>query len=91
MQIPTFFEELFPEVVVEHSFGREFSETSEIGAYDLVIHCGGCMIDSGKLAARIRDLDALGVPYTNYGLFLSWKGGEKLLERVLKPWGLDLI
>jgi len=89
VQIPRVFSERFPGVIVEHSFGREFSETARMGEYALVIHCGGCMIDSRKLAARLRDLDALGVPYTNYGLFLSWKSGKSIFERVLKPWGLN--
>ena len=47
------------------------------------------MIDSQKLMARLRDLEALGVPITNYGLFLAYIQGKEVLKRVLRPWGLD--
>lgn len=90
VKIPAAISKRFPGVIVEHTFGREFTQTPDLSEYSLIIHCGGCMIDSRKLEARIRDMDAVGVPYTNYGLFLSWMSGDKTLERVLKPWGLEL-
>ena len=34
------------------------------------------MITAQKLLARIRDLDSVGVPYTNYGIFLAWMQGR---------------
>ncbi len=58
--------------------------------YKLVIHCGGCMVSPQKLLARLRDLDSIGVPYTNYGLFLARMQGPQALRRVLAPWGIDL-
>jgi hypothetical protein len=48
------------------------------------------MITPQKLQARIRDLDTIGVPYTNYGLFLAYAQGREALRQVLRPWGLDL-
>ena len=89
VQIPKFIKKNYPGVIIEHNFGREFKENKELSTYKLIIHCGGCMIDSQKLKARLHDLIALGVPITNYGLFLSYMQGKKTLERVLKPWGLD--
>jgi len=86
MQIPTALKKIFPGVIVEHNFGREFQDNADLEKYRLVIHCGGCMISAQKLLARIRDLRAVGVPYTNYGIFLSWLQGKDALERVMAPW-----
>jgi hypothetical protein len=88
VQIPNYLSHNFPGVIVEHNFGREFQQNSTLSQYSLIIHCGGCMISSQKLAARMRDLDALGVPYTNYGLFLSYMQGEDVMLRVVKPFSL---
>ena len=90
VQIPALIRRRWPGVTVEHNFGREFQENRALQSYRLVIHCGGCMITPQKLQARIRDLDATGVPYTNYGLFLAYAQGREALRKVLRPWGLDL-
>jgi len=89
VQIPNFIKKHWPDVVVEHNFGREFQENQQLQSYKLVVHCGGCMIAAQKLLARIRDLDSVGVPYTNYGVFLSWMQGPQALRQVLRPWGID--
>lgn len=89
VQIPNFIQHRWPGVVVEHNFGREFQENQRLQSYRLVIHCGGCMISAQKLLARIRDLDSIGVPYTNYGLFLAWRQGPEALAKVLRPFGVD--
>ncbi len=89
VQIPNHIRRRWPGVRVEHNFGREFQENERLRSYRLVIHCGGCMISPQKLLARIRDLDAVGVPYTNYGVFLAYMRGREALGRVLAPWGID--
>jgi len=89
VQIPKFIERRWPGVVIEHNFGREFQENDRLPSYKLVIHCGGCMITAQKLLARIRDLDSIGVPYTNYGLFLAYAQGREALRRVLRPFRID--
>jgi [FeFe] hydrogenase H-cluster maturation GTPase HydF len=90
VQIPNFVKKHWPGVVVEHNFGREFQENRQLQSYKLVVHCGGCMITAQKLLARIRDLDSVGVPYTNYGVFLSWMQGPEALAKVLRPFGLTI-
>lgn len=88
VQIPNYFREVFPEVCLEHNFGREFHENEQLSEYKLIIHCGGCMISSQELGARIRDIENLGIPFTNYGLILSYVQGARMLGKVLEPWGL---
>jgi [FeFe] hydrogenase H-cluster maturation GTPase HydF len=89
VQIPRYIQDHWPGVTVEHNFGREFQENEQLRSYKLVIHCGGCMISAQKLLARLGDLDSLGIPYTNYGLFLAYAQGRAALQRVLRPWTTD--
>ncbi len=86
VQIPKKLNSLFPGITVEHAFGREFPDPPGLREYDLVIHCGGCMISRQKLAARVGRLSEAGVPITNYGFALSWFEGPEVLSRVLEPW-----
>ncbi|HSW02660.1 MAG TPA: GTPase [Sedimentisphaerales bacterium] len=90
VQIPNFIKKHWPDVMIEHNFGREFQENRQLQSYKLVVHCGGCMITAQKLLARVRDLDSVGVPYTNYGVFLSWMQGPEALAKVLRPFGLTI-
>lgn len=86
VQIPGKLAALHPGITVDHAFGREFPEPAELRSYDLVIHCGGCMISRQKLSARVGRLAEAGVPVTNYGFALSWFEGPDVLRRVLEPW-----
>lgn len=86
VQIPGKLARIRPGVRIEHSFGREFPPPEELAEYSLVIHCGGCMISTQKLSARVERLALAGVPVTNYGIVLSWLEGPDILERVLRPW-----
>ncbi|MCD4706124.1 MAG: 50S ribosome-binding GTPase [Candidatus Sabulitectum sp.] len=86
VQIPSKLKERYPGITVDHSFGREFPEACQLREYDLVIHCGGCMISRQKLSARIDHLAEAAVSLTNYGFALSWFEGPEVLSRVLEPW-----
>lgn len=86
VQIPNKIKDCFPGVEVDYNFGREFHNNADLQDYKLIIHCGGCMISNQKLQARLRELRNVGVPITNYGVFLSWMQGQEALERVMEPW-----
>lgn len=73
---------------IEWSFGREYA-SQDLGDFDVVFHCGGCMLDQQAMRARLADLTSTGVPVTNYGLFLSWVQAPEALERVIAPWGIE--
>lgn len=76
--------------LIPHSFASN-SPHAGLGNYDLVLHCGACMIDHQKVRARLSDLRDAGVPVTNYGLLLAWgHHGDDALARVLAPWGVSL-
>ncbi len=86
VQIPSILAKKYPGVVVEFCFGREFDSIKFPEKYKLIIHCGGCMITPQKISARLRDLASLGIPYTNYGLFLSYAQDKNIFEKVISPW-----
>lgn len=89
VQIPKILHRLIPGVMIDHSFGRELFGGTDIANYKLVIHCGGCMISNQQMAARLRYLYPIGIPITNYGIFLSYVQGEKTLDRVIRPWLME--
>ena len=88
VQIPNYFKKHHPDIIIEHNFGREFQENEKLSEYKLIIHCGGCMITPQKLSARLRDLATLGLPYTNYGVLLSYIQGQETLNRALEVWDI---
>ncbi len=61
---------------VHHDFPENLSD------YALVIHCGGCMINSRSMNNRIAFCRESGVPITNYGVVLAYANG--ILERSKK-------
>lgn len=67
----------------EFSFGRTYPE--DVSKYKMIIHCGACMIDRQKYLRRILKAKEVGVPFTNYGILLSFLQGEEVLERAVKP------
>ncbi len=89
VQLPNLFGKHLPGVELVHNFGRELKDPEELKKYQLIIHCGGCMISSQQMLARVRELETLGVPASNYGLALAWFQGPEVLEKVLAPWGIS--
>ena len=57
----------------EFCSGPEFPE--DLSPFDLVVHCGGCMISARAFAARQKAADGPGVPFTNYGLAIAYCTG----------------
>ena len=61
--------------------GDEFPE--ELSAYDLVIHCGGCMLNEAAMKHRMEVARRCGVPMVNYGVAIAQMHG--ILSRSLEP------
>ena len=60
----------------------------ELGGYDLIIHCGGCVLGERAMRGRIERAKAQGVPITNYGVAIAHMHG--VLERSVAPFGAKL-
>jgi [FeFe] hydrogenase H-cluster maturation GTPase HydF len=43
----------------------------DLSHYDLVIHCGGCMLNAKTMVTRMKQCEKLGIPITNYGVLLA--------------------
>ncbi len=63
--------------------GTEFP--AELEQYQLIVHCGGCMLNAREMKYRIKCAADTGVPMTNYGTAIAHMHGilDKSLE-VLK-------
>lgn len=68
------------ELVIETSSGREFPEN--LNDYKLVIHCGGCMLNTREMLYRQKCAEDAGVPFTNYGITIAYMKG--ILKRSLE-------
>jgi len=69
------------DVNFEFSSGTGFPE--DLKKYSLVIHCGGCMLNSREMRYRLEHSKDMGVPITNYGIAIAQMHG--LLKRSLEP------
>lgn len=65
------------ELIFEHYAHYDFPKN--LSDYDLIIHCGGCMINQKAMTNRIEFARDMGVPITNYGVVLAYASG--ILER----------
>lgn len=68
----------------EWASGTFFPE--DLARYDLVVHCGGCMLNSNEMKYRIGCCREIGVPIVNYGMLIARVHG--ILERALAPFPL---
>ena len=60
--------------------GTEFPD--DLTGYDLIIHCGGCMLNEREMKNRQQMAQQQGVPMTNYGTAIAHING--ILERSLR-------
>ena len=77
---------LSDEVRIDFAMGHDFPEEPE--AYDLIIHCGACMINRKSMQNKIDLCRERNVYITNYGLALAYFTG--ILERSIEILGIDL-
>lgn len=82
VKIPRLFRQLV-QSNVEFEFLKELPEENKLKEFNLVIHCGGCMVTRKKMLARLETLKSHGIPSINYGLFLAWANG--LIPRAIEP------
>ena len=69
------------ELEISFTSGTEFLE--DISAYQLIIHCGGCMLNEREMKYRLKCAKDAMVPITNYGIAIAFMQG--ILERSLLP------
>lgn len=68
----------------DHVAGVTFTE--DVNQYQLIIHCGACMLNRAAMNHRIQQAVAFGVPIVNYGVMLAYVHG--IMDRALDPFPL---
>lgn len=69
------------DIKFEFTSGGEFPE--DLSKYDLIVHCGGCMINEREMHYRLAQANDSECNITNYGMTIAKIHG--ILERSLKP------
>ena len=72
------------ELRFEFTSGTEFP--LDLSPYQLIVHCGGCMLNEREMKYRLKCAEDQGVPMTNYGICIAYING--ILERSLAPFGI---
>ena len=71
------------EEYTKKSFKYEFTSghgfPDDLGEYDLILHCGGCMLGDKEMLHRMNVANEQNVPFTNYGTAIAYING--ILER----------
>lgn len=65
------------ELNLEYKVGYDFNE--DVEKYDMVIHCGACMVNRKSVINKINLCKEKNIPITNYGLVIAYFTG--ILDR----------
>jgi len=61
------------DIIIETSSGVEFPE--DLSPYKMVIHCGGCTLNSKEMTYRIASAKGQNIPIVNYGILIAYLQG----------------
>ncbi|WP_129596607.1 [FeFe] hydrogenase H-cluster maturation GTPase HydF [Anaerophilus nitritogenes] len=61
--------------------GISYPDEEDIKKYDLIVHCGGCMLNPKEMEFRIQKADEYNIPIVNYGVLIGLATG--VLNRAL--------
>ncbi|HHX63088.1 MAG TPA: [FeFe] hydrogenase H-cluster maturation GTPase HydF [Epulopiscium sp.] len=60
---------------LKFDFCSGYDFPKDLKAYDLVVHCGGCMLNKKSVLTRLWVCEEIEVPVTNYGVALAYLNG----------------
>ncbi len=60
-------------VEFEFTSGKGFPD--DLSPYAIVVHCGGCMITEKEVMSRMEKAKEQNIPFTNYGILISYMNG----------------
>ncbi len=69
------------ELNLSFASGHGFPE--DLSSYDLIIHCGACMLNDREVLSRMSAAQSVNVPFTNYGTVIAFING--ILNRSVAP------
>ena len=76
----------YTDLELEWTSGGHFPH--DVSKYDVIIHCGGCMLTRREVLRRIDVASVQGVPIVNYGVLIASLHG--ILQRAIKPFEHEL-
>lgn len=69
------------ELIFQHTSGTAFPD--DLRSFQLIIHCGACMLNDREVSYRLKCAQDQGVAFTNYGVAIAYMHG--ILKRTLQP------
>ena len=57
------------QLTIDTCSGRDFPQ--DLSPYQLIVHCGGCMLTENMVKARMARALRQGIPFTNYGTVIA--------------------
>ncbi|OPD25314.1 ATP-binding protein [Clostridium botulinum] len=70
----------------EFKMGESFPQ--DVDKYDLIIHCGACMVNKKSMDSKLKLCMEKNVPITNYGILISYLTG--ILDRSIEVFNIKL-
>ena len=74
---------------IDFSWSSGASYPKDVETYDVIVHCGGCMLNHREMQYRMAFAREHGVYITNYGLLIAYVHG--ILKRALAPFPAALL
>ncbi|EJP6473122.1 [FeFe] hydrogenase H-cluster maturation GTPase HydF [Clostridium botulinum] len=71
----------------EFKMGESFPQ--DVDKYDLIIHCGACMVNKKSMDSKLKLCIEKNVPITNYGILISYLTG--ILDRSIEVFNINKI
>lgn len=71
---------------VSFTFTSGGSYPDNLDEFNLIVHCGGCMLNEREMLFRIRSAGHQRVPIVNYGVLIAHMNG--ILSRVVEPFDI---
>lgn len=68
---------------INYSYTQGHGFPDDLSSYDLIIHCGGCMLNDAEMHTRMDKAVNAGIPFTNYGIAIARMNG--ILDRCSAP------
>ena len=79
-KIPILLQKKIQNIIIENCSGKDFPK--DLSSYQLVIHCGSCMLNRSETLSRLENCSDLSVPVTNFGMAIAELNG--ILDRVIE-------
>lgn len=79
-KIPLLLQNKIQNIIIENCSGKDFPK--DLSSYQLVIHCGSCMLNRSETLSRLENCSDLSVPVTNFGMAIAELNG--ILDRVIE-------